>query len=222
MQLFTVGSIHASSCQEHVLLCCLPGKYLLVVGIEHSSPKCFCHLSCALLLPSQWTVHLTNSSYSRSVQHIPVWPYLNCLFCWFVFVVVWTVLHDRPILATLKTLDSFVFLMFIMVRLSIFIEVEILKMSITTATSVGTFSSFDKKYIAWFLFLKIFFSACSYILQSTILTFSQSRSLAFLAFKLVRKLSYDSGKLPSTTVANFFDKILHLFLFTVKRGKVVD
>ena len=39
------------------------------------------------------------------------------------------------------------------------------------------------------------------------LTFSQSRSSAFLAFKLVRKLSYDSGKLPKTTVANFFEEI---------------
>ena len=38
-------------------------------------------------------------------------------------------------------------------------------------------------------------------------TFSQSRSSALRAFKVVKKLSYESGKLPHTTVANFFDEI---------------
>lgn len=54
----------------------------LVVGIQHRSLKCFCRFSYALLLPSQWTIHLTGSSYLWLVQLLLVRPCSNFLSRW--------------------------------------------------------------------------------------------------------------------------------------------
>ena len=121
------------------------------------------------------------------------------------------------ILVALEALNTSVFITINTAGLSI--EVKILKSATATATSsitwlktsaVRRFSSTDKKCTIRFLFLVflnpllIFFNQQSfYVFPVEIIGASGvSRNL-----KLVKKLSYQSGKLPNKTVANFFDEI---------------
>ena len=117
------------------------------------------------------------------------------------------------ILVAFEALNTFVFNTIILAGLSV--GVEILKSPAATATatsstswlkssSIRRFSSVEKCIIRLlFLFLlrplHIFFNQQSlYILPVEI--------IGARAVQLAKKLSYNSVKLPNTTVANFFDE----------------
>ena len=146
------------------------------------------------------------------MQLLRVRPYWNSFtFSGVLFVAVRAVLYKVSILVAFEALNTFVFNTIIMAGL--YIEVEIMKSPTATAaatsstmwlksSSIRRFSSVEKCIIR-LLFrvllspLHIFFNQQSfYILPVEI--------IGARAFKLVKKLSYNSGKLPNTT--NFFDE----------------